>query len=243
MELLELWEKAIPLSQASITFMHPSKKQTWKALNERSAIEAINNKGEEIAAQRAGSSDGNSPSGMEVLAEIAEAVSGVLIPRTEFRKELEADLLHWAKQSRVIGIGFQETRRLDDVPVKLPSSVWSGQIDWTRGRVSSNGLNFIEVRLLPERYFKPKEEQAESRPQPTRGRPSLKEIVLVAIEELQEADQINTENTKISHYEIIRERAFEVARRQESPLIGISDETIRKYFSSIFNDLKKSQKQ
>lgn len=235
--LQALWDAGVPLSKAWRIFAEPSHKAQWAALSKRSATQALA-EGAELATQSEGS-----------LAEkLSAALAGpqeILTQRAELQKLMRSKLLVDIANGQLHGVGFEPPRTLDDAPVLIPSELWKGRCDWDQNKLCAHSLELIEVRLLTTAM---RDEALDQRPPGATsgkvvGRPPIGRDVKAAIAFLKDAGHIDVSKSRQSHYGAIRYWLHRNRPNLRTPAAEISDETIRGYFSPVFNALKESKKQ
>lgn len=235
--LVSLHKSGAKLSQAWLTFASPQLKEEWNELHGKSAVGALQD-GIQAAAAMEG----------DQVAKITTAFAGnqkILGGRSALKRKLKTNVLTYIAQGHLHAYAFENPRLLSSIPVAIPKAAWKGKCDWTRGRLSCDGLEFIDVRLTTNRIRNEILERGNVDRTPARkiGRPSVANEIRAAIQALNEAGEIDPKASQKSHFPKAM-RWLELNRPDLKPSPGsISYETFRKQFSPLFNELKKNQKQ
>lgn len=232
--LNKLWNAGVPVSTSWEVYAQPELKQAWNAISSQSALEAL-----EQGALNVGDTD------LSLHEKIALASSGaqkILSERTALMNTLRANILNYIKQGQLFAYGFEQQRTLSSIPIEVPASLWKGKCDWQASKLTAQSLNFIEIRLTTKRIRD--EIMCGEAPQTkTVGRPSIGAYITAAFAGLNEAGRINTSNSAISHFPMVREWIKNNRPDCHLKANTIGDEGIRAYFAPLFKDLKKYRKQ
>lgn len=232
--LNKLWHAGVPVSASWEIYAQPELKQAWKIISSQSALEALKQ-----GALNVGVND------LPLHEKIALASSGaqkVLSERTTLMNKLKANILNYIKQGQLFAYGFEQQRTLSSVPIEIPASLWKGKCDWQASKLTAQSLNFIEVRLITKRIRD--EIMCGEAPQiKTVGRPSIGIYINAAFAGLNEAGMINTSNSAISHFPMVREWIKNNRPDCHMEASAIGDEGVRAYFAPLFKNLKKNRKQ
>lgn len=186
--------------------------------------------------------EGQKPAWMEVFANFGQIYLESRRPRDAFLEESAKDVVSRTLSGELVGLGFERERNLEDIPVLLPSEVWKWQVFWSHGEVHAEGLKFVEVRLLFASELNAAM-RCPSKETKKQGRPSVKPFVNQAIQALHQEGRIRLAESQASHYDAIRILAKQIASQSQTEIPNLSDETIRKYFGPMFQQLKDAKKQ
>ena len=141
--LNRLWRNGVPIAQAWVTYAAPELKERWAELQQRSAADAF-----EKCAATASASEGDAIAKIQML---LEGPQKILRARTELRETLQKNILKYIAGGHLHGFGYELPRKLSDAPVAIPKTAWAGQCDWTEGKLSHKGLEFVDIRLTTNR--------------------------------------------------------------------------------------------
>lgn len=232
---LKLWQAGAPLNRSWLTYAHPDLKSKWTEAQEKSAIEAF----EQDAASVAKLKD-TTP--LEKTTLLFSGTQKILSEREALRKELQANTLHYIETGVLFGYGFEPPRTLGSIPVEIPKALWRGKCHWDKSTLETQGLKFIEVRLTMIRTRNDilGRGNVDATPTNPAGRPSVGPAIEDAFHALNKAGEINVNNSQMSHYPKVRKwLEMNFPNLSVSPA-KISDKTIQRHFSILFNSLKKS---
>ena len=161
-------------------------------------------------------------------------------------------IFRWMTTGEVIALGFEKPRSIKDVPVELEPR-WledNPQMNWYRGTLSANSLQFVEVRFITaSRAEKIRAARRQAGPQRVRvadfphskpvGRPTVRPQILMALEALERAGELDVSASISSHFPKIRQW---LAEHCESIDVGEQTpggEVIRRVASPYLKDLRK----
>lgn len=233
-QMRALHEAGVPLCRSWVTYAQPELKSRWNDLQSQSASDAFA-KGVETAIELEGSIPTKI---MHAFAE-QQAIYGA---RNDLRNKLQANILSYIANGHLHGFGFEPPRRTVSVPVAIPKDAWAGKCDWEKGTLSFQGLEFVAVRLTTNRIRNEILERGVVDPTPTKsaGRPSVEKAIEAAFHALHQAGEIDLKASQSSHYPSVRAWLELNEPNLSRSAAQISEKTLYKYFSPLFNDLKKS---
>ena len=150
----------------------------------------------------------------------------------------------YIQQGRILAFGFQVPRSVEDHPWPIPKELWGHSVKWDSGRVSGQGLDFIEVRLMPAQW-EPKilgelgaPDTANRRGQ---GRPTVKPFIDEAYEALRAAGHIEPAPSMAAVGDLIRSWLAEAYPDRAGQFKNLAGETIRIQITDRFKaDRRKS---
>tara|TARA_R100000935_G_scaffold30156_1_gene50478 strand:+ start:24326 stop:25072 length:747 start_codon:yes stop_codon:yes gene_type:complete len=238
----KLWRAGVPLSKAWLAYAQPDLKAEWTALEGKSALTALT-----TSVKQAGLQDkcDTSQSGASIQ-NLLQPAQDILQARLNVTKALQGNILEYLKDGHAFAYGFEPPRHLASVPVALPKGIWKGAFDWNSSTITYAGLSFVQVRVTTRRIRKEILNLGEAAPIPpaaSRGRPSVARSIRAAANALLQAGEIDVSRSARSHHPDIRNWLLENTDDLPVAPKDIHDETIRQYFSPIFNELKKTNKQ
>lgn len=227
----KIWNHAIYLSRAPLFFAPEALKQAYDEAHEVSAIEMFSEGTEKI------SKDGTPPA--EGFQQLLMNVSSINNKKAKAREALQLFVGQHLRRGNLIGYGFEPPRKMDSQPFEIPRSCWSGRIVWFESKLSGQGLEFVEVRVIT-----PKKREAvlhatsdifiETRPP---GRPGVGAAIEVAFHALLANGEIDSSASQSSHYPKLRSWLAINTPDLSTPADKISDKTLYKYFSPLFRGL------
>ncbi|MEZ5896384.1 MAG: hypothetical protein R3C40_02345 [Parvularculaceae bacterium] len=142
----------------------------------------------------------------------------------EFRRQLENE--------KLIGIGYLSPRQISDAPQLIPADIWQlGKINFDKSEIENGSLKFESVRIIkPPKNKKITDnkqntnivELAIEPPKPV-GRPSSRDKIIAAYEELKSEKKIDFSKPMSHAYPIIRSLLFFRHKTEK----GFQDEAIR----------------
>ena len=233
-QLVQCHKKGVALNSAWITYAHPELKSQWQALKQQSPLEALT-KGAAATADDEG----------DILQKFSQALtepSKIWRARAELEKQLKANILGYIKNGHLHGFGFEPPRKLASIPVAIPKEAWAGKCDWAAGTLHYRGLNFADVHLTTNRLRNEILERGHVDTPETRapGRPSVAPAIEAAFHALLKTGDIDPAASQMSHYPKVRK--WIELNHPDVPVspAHMSDKTIQKYFSKLFNALKES---
>ena len=233
-QLLRLWRSSYALSRAAFIFASPEDQAKWKALKDVSAIEAF----------QAGAVEASKgqPDFSAAVIQAMKAPSKILRDRAEHTDKLQQDVLKFIEGGLLHGFGFEPPRRLDSVPVPIPKRAWSDHIDWEKNSLTFESMQFVEVRLTTNRIRNEILErgQVDKTPVNAPGRPGVRSDIEDAFQALKDTGSIDPKASQSSHYPRVRAWLERNRPDLDVPPAQMSEKTIHKYFSPLFNELKKN---
>jgi hypothetical protein len=232
----DLWEIGVRLNRAPYAFSPKSEKLEYDRLHGTSTIEALVS-----AAERANETG---LTGWDALNASLATVRPMTSARSDWNERMRKLIHHHLLHENLFGYGFEPPRTMESQPFKIPKACWNGHIRWDNDTLSSDGLEFVHVRLLSEEArSKFLAEKSETTTSVRAGRPSIKEHVQEAFDALAAIGLIDTSAAARKHFEPIRDWL-----RTNKPDAGYTDgipsnEGIRAHFAPLFNELRKNRKQ
>jgi hypothetical protein len=237
----KLWRAGVPLSKAWLAYAQPDMKAEWTALEGKSALTALT-----TSVKQAGLQDKSdtSQSGASIQ-NLLQPAQDILQARMNVTKTLQGKILDYIEDGHAFAYGFEPPRHLASVPVALPIGIWKGAFDWNTSTITYAGLSFVQVRVTTRRIREEilsMHKAAAVRSAPSKGRPSVAHHITAAGHALMAAGQIDVSRSARYHYPAIRQWLTENTNDLPVAPEDIHDETLRHYFSPIFNELKKTIK-
>jgi|GEM_PF-1585525 len=183
----------------------------------------------------------------KALAQTSGEITKLSEPFERMCQKAQSEIKKDIRNGRLVATAHEVDRRLSSRPHFVPLDLWEGYISWTSGTLKKGKLKAIEVRLIEaskmpgvvaeliEIQAPPEEKHI--------GRPSFEDAISAAINSLMETCRIDTDKSQAWHYPLIRLELEHPRYNLDKPPQDIHDETIRRYFSPIFKELKKTKKQ
>ena len=234
--IYEIWEKGVQLNRSPRAFSPKAEKQEYDRLYSLSAIEAFSNAAEQ--ASKTGLT------GLEGFNASISSATTITSARSKWNERMRRFVHHHLLHDNLFGYGFEPPRKIDSQPLEIPKVCWNGQIRWDKNTLASDGLEFVQIRLVSkEARLKLLDLSAQATNVIKSGRPSIREHVKEAFDDLLANDLIDPSVAAKNHFELVRKWL-----RAHKPEAGYtctkpSNEGIRAHFSPLFNELKKSKKQ
>lgn len=235
--VLKLWKAGEPLKTSWITYMHPDLKPKWKAAREKSASDAYDQGAAAVA-------ELENASVSEKVTLLFSGVQTILGERGTLKTELRATILRYIETGVLFGYGFEPPRSLNSTPVEIPKSLWRGKCNWDASTLEAQGLKFIEIRLTVAHIRNDilGRGNVDTTPTSATGRPSLGPAIKAAFHALNKAGEINVRLSQSSHYPKVRGwLELNYPNLSVSPA-SISNNSLQKHFSSLFNELVRNHK-
>lgn len=231
--LLKCHKSGVRLSASWVTYAHPDLKKDWQALQNTSAVSTL-----EKDMLAASEEDG------PLIEKLAKGFSGTQIllgERSKLERQLKTNILSYIKQGHLRGFAFEAPRKLASSPVELPKEAWAGRVDWNTNKLTFEGLEFLDVRLTTNTICNEVLRRGQVDPTPTnaQGRPSTAVEIKEAFEALANAGAIDPSRSLSSHYPSVREWLQRHKPHMQPPAAYVSDKTLHRHLSSLFNALKK----
>ena len=236
-QLRALWRAGVYVGQSWETYAHPDLKARWDALKEESAIDAFAKGMEQASTSEAGR--------FEKFNQVFEGSTAILTKRAALKSQLQKNILGYIAKGYLHGFGYELPRSMEDLPVVIPKSAWSGRLDWDNSALSYQGIELCAVRLTTNRIRNEVLERGSVDKTPVRpqGRPTVRHAIEAAFYALNQSGKVDPTASQMSHYPLIREWLELNQPNLQLPPASINSETIRRHFSPLFNDLKKTKKQ
>jgi hypothetical protein len=232
----DLWNRGIHLRRAPYAYAPKSDKEEHKRLYSVSAIELTTKAADDTAA--------SGLTGWEAVNAILSASNPILSARTELRNRMRAFVLHHLITGSLIAYGFEPPRRMDSMPFHIPAAYWRGRIQWEDSKLTAQGLEFEQIRLITlkardqvlgvDANFQSVTKKA--------GRPGYRDQIIRAFETLNAIGKIDTQSSLQAHYKKVRDWIELNVPEGERPTNPLSDNTLQRHLSPLFNELKKNSK-
>lgn len=234
-QLRALWRAGVYVGRSWETYAHPDLKARWDALKEESAIDAFAKGMEQASTSEAGR--------FEKFNQAFEGSTAILTKRAALKSELQKNILSYIAKGHLHGFGFELPRSMADMPVAIPKSAWTGRLDWDNSALSYQGIELCAVRLTTNRIRneilgRGNVDKTPVRPQ---GRPTVRHAIEAAFYALNEAGKIDPTASQMSHYPLVKGWLELNQPDLPVPPAHMSDKTINKYFSQLFNALKENR--
>lgn len=234
--LLTLWQRGIYLGKAPFAFAPKAEKEEYGRLHDASALQAASEAAQAAAAAK---SDISFLEGLNAAVRGARPIASA---RADWDNRMRKFVLHHLKHGNLYAFGFEPPRRMDSQPVEVPATYWSGTIRWDKASLSVQGLEFVEIRIVSRQLRNQLLERGnvEVTAVSSVGRPTVGPSVQAAFKALEKAGEIDLSASQQSHFPKVRSWLETNFPNLSVPAAKISDKTIHKYFSPLFNDLKKN---
>ena len=219
------------MNGARLGFAPTELRERWKKSKEVSAID--------IFKESAKSSVENGVTGWDAFNSALKNSSVITGERDEVLEECEKLLLHHIETGVLQTYAFETPRTLESKPVKLPTRVWKGRLDWHSSKIAHESLSFIEVRVISTQKTKTfLAANLKMIPQPKRptiGRPGIRADIEEAFFALMEAGKFDLDAPVKSQSQLIRswlihfkpsggygpgKPGYDAIRRHTKPLIS-----------------------
>lgn len=207
-KLINLWKKGKTLYSSLFKYTVPS------------LLENYNQSQSEFENQTNQISEKNSDAGNSVIA-------GIQTIQESFSKyqgissaenELKWDIINKILSEKLIGLGYESPIKSSDLPQIIPIHVWPEKItdfDWKESSFSNNGVEFLKIKLIKfnelKKEINSKNEKKEIKLPDIKvkdkvvGRPSIKDKIIEAYENLKTNGKIDFCKTLKSHTELIQQ--------------------------------------
>lgn len=221
----KLWERGISLWAAVSKFAHPELRKRYEE------IEAARPKIDDVKPDESEkvSIDDGFWKAADLFFDKMQPVMGGLSERNKVRAAMENNVAQYIQEGQLVAFGFQSPRSIQDHPWPIPKELWGHIVKWDSGRVSGQGLDFIEVRLMPAQW-EPKilgELVAPDTKRPGQGRPTVKPFIDGAYDALLAAGHIQAAPSMAAVADLIRSWLVEVYPDRAGQFEKLADETIR----------------
>ena len=228
---LALWTNAYPMNGARLGDAPTELRERWEKSKEVSAIDAFK--------ESAKSSVENGVAGWDAFSAALKDSTVITGERDKIIKECEKLLLHRLITGDLQSYAFEAPRKLESKPVKLPTRVWKGRLDWHSNKIVHESLSFIEVRLISTQkaktFLAANLKMIPQPKRPTMGRPGIKADIEEAFFALMEAGKFDLDAPVKSQCQLIRswlihfkphggygpdKPGYDAIRRHTKPLIA-----------------------
>lgn len=231
------WKRGIRLDKLPLSIAQQELREAHKKLWSVSAMEMFTTE--------VGTAAASGKEGWDAALAAMQGPQKILSERSKVQAKMTAYALQNLKNGSLIAYGFEAPRRMDDDPKEIPARLWSGRPDWDKAMLSAEGLAFVEVRVLTKKQRRqlldlPPEGAANSKP---KGRPGVGQNISDAFRALEAAGKVDTGRPARAHFDLVRNWLAEHRPDMKPPGSDLNEETIRKHFSPLFNDLRKPNKQ
>ncbi|PJE30422.1 hypothetical protein CVM39_06875 [Pseudooceanicola antarcticus] len=237
--LRDLWKRGIWMRDAWRSYASEEKYNRHRELYAKSAAELL------TTAPPAAADDDASP--MSKLEALFKGPQALLAERGEVDKEMQEDLRRWLRTGQLVALGFEPPRKEASPPLTIPAEYWPqthtpSLTRWQANTLKHASLAFVDVRIVSKAQFDAVLAPAALQQAPV-GRPAVNTAIKQICQDLIDAGKIKTDLSMKAHYPMIREHLAQRDLDLPIPPEAINDETIRKTFSPLFRDLKKTKKQ
>ncbi len=217
----EAWNKGVDLGHSPYAFASAN---TKAAHDEQKEVEAPHKLLEKLS-QAAQEQNGK---GWQGFAQALQAVGTISNELPNIQRAMKDNILHWLKDSKLFAYGYAMPRNPGDTPVRLPDDVLVQRfVKWGQNQIKGNGLHFEAVRIAHPSMTLPK---AQKRP----GRPTGRDNILAAYEQIKEMGQINSSSLEKSA-QIIQKHLMHNVLNTDTVPKGHSVQTIKKHIRDDFN--------
>ncbi len=157
-------------------------------------------------------------------------------PQTDLLKRAEQQITNYLLDGTYRGYGFDRPRTLETEPVRIPAECWKGPISWVGNELSYQSLKFsqVRVRMMPEDRDPILKKPFEA-PAPKAGRRTVGPAIQAAFQALLKFKEIDPAASQMSHYPKVKKWLEMHHAELNIPPASISDKTVQKYFSPLFN--------
>ncbi|SEW19810.1 hypothetical protein SAMN04488515_1544 [Cognatiyoonia koreensis] len=235
--LQTIWKKAVWMTNSPVVYAPKDQRLEKQRLDSVSALEAF---GKEVQCSE--------NSKLTVAAQLTkglEKAQKITGPRMALASAMQDNLVKWLLSEKLIALGFEHPRKLDDLPRIVPAEFWRGTKNWDRSTLSHQSIKFVDIRIIYPSYLTDmkmgniaSDEAAVVKSKVKIGRPSVSGQLLRCFEALLESGKINPRNSFASHFSMIKAWLNEHNPDMMPNPQKLSDNTIRKHLSSKFNSLK-----
>ena len=150
-------------------------------------------------------------------------------------REMQLQLLDKLRERKLILIGYEPPRRVDDEPIEVPNEVIQSPflIDWISSEISGSGLTFVAVRVVPANVIP---ELGRIEPRKRLGRRSRKAEIIGTHSRLCAEGKIDRDDL----LETVASLIYEDLKHLGTS--GLSSKTIKRHVSSLDRPETKGQK-
>jgi len=163
------------------------------------------------------------------LPDLIKNLSDVLIEPGRQRHAISEDFKNQLEAKELIGIGYLSPRNISDTPQLIPADIWKlGKVDYSKSEIKSGSLRFESIRIIQPHKNNELSSSNDNRelridpPNPV-GRPSSRDKIIEAYEQLKSEGAINYSKPMTHAYPVIQERLFE----KHKTITGYRNEAIR----------------
>ncbi|WP_170328625.1 hypothetical protein [Ruegeria arenilitoris] len=236
---MELWKKSHWLSKSKKSYAQHFFRDEWQAIVENGGDVPWH----ELFRTSMEDTKASGKLGMEAFEHFAGRIHEKENPRTKLLERAEHEIKKYLLDGTYRGYGFDRPRNLETEPVLIPAECWKGVVSWADNEVSYQSLKFREVRV---RMMRENRDPILKKPfeAPVRkvGRPTVGPAIEEAFHALLKIKEIDPAASQMSHYPKVK-KWLEIHHADLNvPPASISDKTIQKYFSLLFNTLRKKSK-
>ncbi len=148
---------------------------------------------------------------------------------TRLQEKLERDLFNKLIKGDLVALGYALPRAPDDPLRRIPAEAWKGKVDIHAGTASANGLEFTAIRIL-----RPEAREAATEDIRAPGRPSRQSQIVAAFKALDDAGQIDRNQSTRSHFTAIRAQVKRMFPEEADNEKGLGDKALYKIVGPLF---------
>jgi hypothetical protein len=168
---------------------------------------------------------------LQLVTEFAIARAGPFGERFLIRSEMQAHLVQFLADRRLVAYGFLLPRKLSDIPVRIPRDLFELRfINWADASIKGAGLAFVSVRVLRASNAQKIDGRlpAIAPAQRPQGRPSAHAHIQRAIASLFADGTLPNGKSRKADIEVVRQRVRQLFPTEHPTYRGLSDSKIRK---------------
>lgn len=173
------WSRACPIASAFYELAPKADRERYYSLLKTGSGHALIQQLGNYAAQNAGKPSAEFWDGFSKTAHSEDAEALEQLTRT-----LKERILKAVETGYLKACGFAVPRKPSDVPIEVPTDLWSGRVKWEDNSIYGHGMRMEAVRVFPFRWLEPEEGK---RP----GRPSRVDEIRQCYEELKANGKID----------------------------------------------------
>ena len=239
MDTTKIWNRSIWLSNSAHAFASHFYKDEWQAAKrlrgEKVSLQVLHD--EALQARSEGIE------GWDALLTGVKKLSDLNTPKEQLLKKASKQILQRLQDGRYRAFGFDRPRTMDTIPVQIPRDAWSDSTSLDSNNLHYQSMTLIDVRIrmAPKSAdMEVKKQLLEETKRP--GRPSVAPAIKAAFHALNKTGEIDPDASQMSHYPKVRNWLELNYPNLPVPPAHISDNTLQKHFSPLFNTLKKTHK-
>ena len=232
-QIFTMWKNGRSLNDSPWAFSPKAEKEEYNRLHNLSAMEIFKEASEDAV--------GKGISGLDAFNASVLAIGPLVSARNDWATRAQGFIIHHLLEENLYGVGFEPPRTMSSQPFEIPSACWKGQIRWQKDELTSDGLKFVHIRVLSKQArFKLINSEIKIATSNKPGRPGYKTQILKAFAALNATGEIDAQNSLQSHYPRVREWLETNLSEGERVANPPSDNTLQRYLSPVFNELKKN---